>query len=176
MKKNYLINKYIFRFSLTVILISIFTLTIGQKIPIEFKNNSTQSDFYSFIYFGFPISIILTLFGTIKNQNTKLKNWIIGLSTILISTITFYVLVTFLFSIAFYAWTNAMILYRNKKDKNVTITEQIYDMGAFGYGKRRVTELKPFLKYFEIVKIIDTTKIDKKDWIKTNEEGNIHFP
>jgi hypothetical protein len=176
LKKIKLIYKFIFWLALTAIAISIFTLTFGQIIPIEFKNNTYQSDFYSFIFFGLPLSIGLTLFGTIKNQNNKLKNLLIGFSTIVLSVICFFVLVTSMFSIGFGAWTNETILYRNKSNEELTINQQIYDLGAFGYGKRRTAELKPFFKYFEIVKIIDTSKIDKTKWLKVNEEGDLHFP
>jgi hypothetical protein len=174
-KKNY-IFKFIFWLAIIVIAISVFALTIGQIIPIEFKNNTNQSDFYSYIYFGLPISISLTLFRTIKTRNNKLKNLLIGFSTIVLSVICFFVLVTSMFSIGFCAWTNETILYRNMNNKELTINQQIYDLGAFGYGKRRIAEIKPFLKYFEIVKIIDTTKIDKTKWLKINEEGDLHFP
>lgn len=176
MKKIKLLYALIFWLSLIVIAISIFTLTVGQIIPIEFKNNANQSDFYCFIFFVFPLSIGLTLFGTIKSQNNKLKNLIIGISTVVLSIICFFALVTSMFSIGFGAWTNETILYRNKNNKELTINQQIYDLGAFGYGKRRIAELKPFFKYFEIVKIIDTTKIDQTKWVKVNEESDLHFP
>lgn len=176
MGKIIFIYKFIFWLALTIIAISIFTLTIGQIIPIEFKNNTNQSDFYSFIFFGLPISICLTLFGTIKSKNNKSKNLLIGFLTIVLSIMCFLVLVTSIFSIGFGAWTNETILYRNKYNKELTIKQQIYDLGAFGYGKRRTAELKPFLNYFEIVKIVDTTKIDKTKWLKVNEEGDLNFP
>ncbi len=175
MKKIDFIYKFIFWLAIIAIVISIFTLTIGQIIPIEFNNNTYQSDFYSFIYFGLPISIGLTLFGTIKRQNDKLRNLLIGFLSIVLSFICFFVLVNSMFSIGFGAWTNETILYRNIQNKKLTINQQIYDLGAFGYGKRRIAEINPFLKYFEIVKLIDTTKIDKTKWVKINEEGDLNF-
>ena len=162
--------------AIIIIAISVFALTFGQIIPIEFKNNTIQSVFYTYMFFGLPISIGLTLFGTIKSQNNKLINLLIGFSTIVLSVICFFVLVTSMFSIGFGAWTNETILYRNNSNKEITINLQIYDLGAFGYGKRRTAEIKPFFKYFENVKIIDTTKIDKTKWLKVNEEGDMHFP
>jgi hypothetical protein len=176
LKKTNYIFKFIFWLAIVLIVISVFALTLGQIIPIEFNNNTNQSYFYSYIIFGLPISIGLTLFGTIKSQNKKFKNLLIGFSTIVLSIICFFVLVTSMFRIGFGAWTNETILYRNINNKELTINQQIYDLGAFGYGKRRTAEIIPFLKYFELVKIIDTTKIDKTKWLKVNEEGDLQFP
>ncbi len=176
MKKSNYIFKFIFWIAIIIIAISFFALTFGQIIPVEFNDNTNQSYFYNYMFFGLPISIGLTLFGTIKSQNSNLKNLLIVTSTIVLSVICFFVLVTSMFSIGFGAWTNEAILYRNKNNKELTINQQIYDLGAFGYGKRRMAEIKPFFNYFEIVKIIDTTKIDKSKWLKVNEEGDLHFP
>ena len=57
-----------------------------------------------------------------------------------------------------------------KSNPNRTINEQIYDIGAFGYGQKRIVELKPFLKYWHKVQQIDTTKIETEKWIRVEKK------
>ena len=165
-------------FWLTIIFIvsTIFILTIGQSLPIEFRDNKVKNDYYNFIFTFLPFSLLLTLFGTIKKKNPIGKNWVIGILTVMSVALTFFILVGIMFSVGFGGWTNEMILYRNKTNKNISINQQIFDVGALGYGGHRTAELTPFLKYFQIIKQIDTNKIDKTIWIFVNEEGDIHYP
>lgn len=69
-------------------------------------------------------------------------------------------------------WTNESILYRNKKDPNISINEQIWDAGALGSDRntKRIVKLKPLLRYCYQVTFIDTTQLNKTDWIFVNEE------
>lgn len=73
-------------------------------------------------------------------------------------------------------WTNESILYRNKKDSTISINEQIWDVGVLGSdrNRKRIVKLKPILRYFYQVTFIDTTRLNKTDWIFVNEEGYIH--
>ena len=78
--------------------------------------------------------------------------------------------------VGFGKWVNFKVLFRNKLNKNITINEQIYDVGAFGYGKRRIVKINATLKYILSVENIDTTKINKVEWNFVNENGNIKIP
>ena len=75
-------------------------------------------------------------------------------------------------------WTNETILYRNTKNKNITVNQQIWDVGTLGYDRdsRRIVKIRQVLKYFNQVKNIDTTRLDKNEWKLVNEEGDIHYP
>lgn len=171
-----IIRRTIFWLTIAFIVSTIFALTVGQYLPIEFKNNKTQSDYYFFAFSALPFSILLTLIGTIRRKYSKAKNWTIGVLTVLSAGLCFFILVNVMFSIGFGAWTNETILYRHKKDKSITINQQIFDVGVFGYGGHRTVQLTPFLKYFQTIKKVDTTNIDKSLWIFVNEEGDIYYP
>jgi hypothetical protein len=158
------------------IVLSVFVLTFGQALPIEFKNNKIQSDYYYFVFTALPFSFLLTLIDTINKKNTKARNWTIGIFTVLAAGVCFFILVDVIFSISFGAWKNETTLYRNKDNKNITINQQIFDVGALGYGGHRTAQLTPFLIYFQTIKQVDTAKIDKAHWIFVNEEGDIHYP
>ena len=164
------IKKAIFWLTIIFIVSSILALTAGQSLPIEFIDDKTQSDFYLFIFAALPLSFILTLFGTIRKKNKKNKNWTIGILTFLAAGLCFFFLLSVMFSVGFGAWTNETILYRNKNDKNITVNQQRFDIGALGYGSRRIVKLAPFLKWFQTVEQIDTAKIDKTQWTLVNEQ------
>ena len=123
---------------------------------------------------GFPIAILLTLFGTLKKENTKTRNWTYIGITILTSILSFILMISLIFNIGFGTWTTFAILYRNKTENKV-IKHQRYDIGALGYGRERIVEMKPFLKYWVLVTEVDTTKIDKKQWKFVNEAGDIKW-
>lgn len=67
-------------------------------------------------------------------------------------------------------WKTQEIIYRSLKDKNHRIEFQMQDAGAFGYN-RRLAEVKPFF-FFEITDEIDTARIDKKEWLRVEENVN----
>jgi hypothetical protein len=166
----------IFWLTIIFIIVALFALTIGQYLPVYFKNYKTQSNFYYLVFTGLPFAILLTLFGTLKREHSKYKNWTIGTLTVLSAGFSFFILMFIMFTIGFGAWTNETILYRNNDDKNITINQQIFDIGALGYGGRRTVKLKPLFVIFQTVENIDITKIDKAKWTYVNEDGDIHFP
>ena len=171
-----IILRTIFLLTIAVIVVTIFTLTVGQWLPIEFRDNKMQRTFYDFVYTTFPLSILLTLSGTIKKKNKRSRNWTIGSVTVLSTVLCYVILVGVMFSIGFGAWTNETILFVKKDNTNISINQQIFDIGALGTGAERTVQLSPFLTYFQKVKIIDTNKIDKAQWTFVNAEGDIHFP
>ena len=81
-----------------------------------------------------------------------------------------------MFKIGFGAWVNETILYCNKSNNQITINEQIFDAGALGYGSRRIVQTRPFFYYFQTIKQIDTTKLNKDEWKLINKEGDIREP
>jgi hypothetical protein len=171
-----LIRNIIFWLSIAYIISSLLVLTLGQSLPIELSDKKLQSDYYNFVFIALPFSILLTLIRTIRQKYPKAKNRKITVFTSLMAGLCIFILFNLMFSIGFGSWTNETILFRNKRDHNITIAQQIFDVGALGYGGRRTAELTPFLKYFQLIKQVDTSNIDKAQWIFVNEEANLHFP
>ena len=153
-------------------------LVLYSILFLEFKNSGYVSDLYSYLIFLIPLAILLTMAGTINKRNSKEKNSTVVWLTFFIAIVVFVVLFSMTMFIGFGGWRNEAILYRNNKDKNISINQQIWDVGALGYdrGSKRVVKLKPLLSYFYQVSIIDTTNLDKSEWIFVNEEGDIHYP
>lgn len=169
------IRKIIFWTAIAFIALTVFSLTIGQLLPYEFADYKTQHNFYDTIIFGLPFAVLLTLFWTLKKENSKIKNWIWGTLTVLASIVCFVGQLFMIFSFGFGAWTTVSTIYRHKTE-NREIKEQLYDIGAFGYGGKRIVEIKPVLTYWVLPTPIDTSIIDKNKWEYVNEQGDIKFP
>ncbi len=169
------ISNTVFWSAILFIALTLFSLTIGQKLPYEFANYKLSDSFYDIVMQGLPVAILFTLFGTLKRENTKTKNWTLIGITILVSILSFIIMTTIIFSVGFGTWKTYATIYRHKTENKV-IQEQIYDIGALGYGRHRIVELKPVLKYWVLPTEVDTTKIDKSQWQYLNEEADIKFP
>lgn len=169
------IKKTIFWTAIAFMVLTFFSLTIGQILPYEFADYKMMHNFYDTIIQGLPVAILLTLFGTIKRENTKAKNWTFLGVTVLTSIISFVIMVSLIFKIGFGAWTTVTTIYRHKTEDKV-IKEQLFDVGALGYGGQRIVEIKPILKYWVLPTTIDTLKINKNEWKFVNEQGDIKFP
>jgi hypothetical protein len=160
-----MIKRIIYKLSVTYIISIIFTFTIAQFLPISIKDINLRDECYYYLLIAFPFAILLTCFGTVKNKNKKIKNGIIIIVTIGLSIFSFVSIFPIYF-IILSTWSNDTVLYKNKYKSNVTIVEQIWDdMEPLKEREHRVVELRSFLKYFQIAQKIDTTKMDKSQWI-----------
>ena len=169
------IKSLIFWSAIIFIAITVFSLTIGQKVPYEFADYKLSQSFYDIIMLGFPIAILLTLFGTIKRKNSKSRNWTYVGITICTSLLSFVIMINLILTVGFGNWITYATIYRHKTENKV-IKDQLYDLGALGYGRDRIVELKPVFKYWVLPTEVDTTKIDKNKWKRVNEKGEIRFP
>ena len=161
--------KATFWLSITFILVTFYALTFGQSSTYEFADWQVSERFYDTIMPGLPIAILLTLTGTIKQANDDSKNATIILATMIGSGISFFVMVSMLFSVGFVTITNDSVLYRHKADPTTTIVAQTIGYGALGEDGHRVVKLEPFLHFWNKRTIVDTSKINKADWILANE-------
>lgn len=84
-------------------------------------------------------------------------------------------MVSLIFKIGFGAWTTVTTIYRHKTEGKL-IKEQLFDVGALGYGGRRIVEIKPILNFLILPTQIDTLSINKNEWLYVNEQGDLKFP
>ena len=109
-----LIRKILFWIAISFIALTVFSLTIGQILPYEFADNKIMHGYYDTIMQGLPIAILLTLVETVRKRNSKTKNLIFIVTTILTSVLSFVIMVSLMFQIGFGAWTTMTTIYRNK--------------------------------------------------------------
>ena len=151
--------------------ITIFALTIGQIIPIEFADWRDMHFFYDIILYGLPLAIIMTLGWTLKKNRLRKSNIKITVITIFISIFMVFGSFFLMFVYGFGAWMNEEIIYRNINKSEVTINQQRWDIGAFGYGDQRIVKLTPILGIYNWVSETDTSKIDNNEWILVKQQS-----
>ncbi|MGQ1947757.1 hypothetical protein ACT3CD_11730 [Geofilum sp. OHC36d9] len=156
--------------------IAIYAMTIGQTVPIEFIDWHHMHFFYDIILQGLPIAILLTLAWTLKKDRPKKTNIAIGILTPIIAGVMFFGIVFLMFSYGFGAWVDEQIIYENRENPNVTINQQLWDIGAFGYGGQRTVKLTPILGLWNWAEQIDTAEIKKENWTLVQKQGAINFP
>lgn len=155
---------------------AIYAMTIGQIVPIEFADWHHAHLFFDIIRQGLPIAILLTLVWTLKLDRPRKTNIAIAILTPIIAGGMFIGTIFIMFSFGFGAWVDWELVYENKENPTVTIKEQIWDIGALGYGGRRTVKLTPILGLWNWVEQIDTATLDKAKWTLVQKEGEIKSP
>jgi len=166
-----IILKTIFWLTIIFIIVTIYSLTFGQSSHYEFGDYKISSKFYDTIMQGLPIAILLTLTGTMKRTNEKSKNIVLIVLTVIGSAVSFFIMVSMIFSVGFDTITNDITLYRSKTNPAITITKQTLGRGAAGADGHRIVQLEPFLKFWNKVTIIDTIALNKSEWTFVNEKN-----
>lgn len=151
-------------------------MILFDAYSLEFKNQTTLGNLYLCSIIVIPVMLLLTMTGTIIKKNSTEKNGKIFGITLTLALGIFFTLLALGLRASFGGWTNEAILFRNKANKNISINEQIYDVGALGYDRnsKRIVKIKRVLKYFNQVMKMDTSKLNKEEWIFVNEIGDIH--
>lgn len=156
------ILKIIYFASLATICFCILTTILLKFIPLEFTNSTfDQYRFYSFL-----IALPLTLCGTIKQSD----RWHIILSkvagTILITFVAFFIIALALFA-DMCSWTTAKVLFQKINDPSTKIVLRSFGCGATDSSKPviKVFKIKEITKNVIWVTNIDTTTINRKDWV-----------
>jgi hypothetical protein len=165
-----IILKTVFGLIILFVVVTIYALTFGQNSTYEFADWKLSREFYDHIMQGLPIAVLLTLTGTIKRTNDKSKNITIIVATIIGSIVSFIIMVSMVFSVGFLTITNDTLLYKHKNNPTTTIMTQTIGQGAFGADGHRIVKLEPFLNFWNKISIIDTTTIDKSEWIFVNQQ------
>lgn len=166
------------RHILKVILLVYFS-SIGVVLILLLFSIHLQSTYSSgmqnIVVYGIPISILLTLFFTLSAKHKKSINLQFIIFTPIIAFCSFFA--TIFFALLFgNDWVNLSILYENKMNRKETINEQLWDVGALGYGGKRFVQVKPMFGIFEKVNEIDTSQINRDEWVWVNREGDLKMP
>lgn len=158
-------SKIIYWISLTLIFLFVVMPFVKQFTPFEITNNNLENSFAQIRFFGLPAAILLTLFKTIKPQNsTAIK------TTKIIFTICLSLLSIFILLIAGFAgmcrWTNNQVLFNNINDKTTKIILREFGCGATDSDTptSKVCKIKFILPSLIWVTDIDTNKIDRQIW------------
>lgn len=160
-------RKAIYLFSKAIIVLFFLTITLGQVLPVEFTNPNLKETYYSFILFGVPIAILLTLTGI--NRKTD-RTLVVARSilTPLIAIISFFVIINLMlrFDLGMTSWDEREILFHQKARPEVVVVKETGTVGVFGAKTTRIVKKTSFTPVFQMVQEVDTLLIDSKYWVK----------
>ena len=160
-------KKLIFWISISFLTFWILSPIILKLTGLEFNNAHFQQSFEKSRFFGIPICILLTLFGTFQATDQSGEKVLKVLSTIGITVFVFFFMTMTLFN-EMCIWTNGAVLFEHKQHKNVKIIERDYGCGATDSSLPIVQnfKIKEVTKYFAVFSTIDIEKIDQTKWTK----------
>jgi hypothetical protein len=143
---------------------------LGLFFQIEFIDYSTAIMFNKIPLYGIPISILLTLTGTLKTKDST--QWIIGKILITLGVLLTAVIIGFMSTLNPCGWMIGDTLFTKKGDSIEKIQVRDYDCGAVDSDKPnyRIFKIEKFGKYFLYTSEVDTNKINKSDWIRVKNE------
>ena len=164
-------NKIIYWTSLVLIFIFVIVPFVGQFTPLELTNDNFENSFEQFRFFGLPVVILLTLFGTLKTKDSTGTKTTKIVLTICVSLLSVFILFITVFA-GMCRWTNNKVLFHNINDKTTEIVLRDFGCGATDSGSPtyKVCKIKTILTSLIWVTDIDTTKIDRQIWQRVDNK------
>jgi len=157
------------RIILWFMIFGIITFTVGQYIPIYFTNQGIRIFYYLIVLSLTVITVYITAYKAmyLPHKDNRIYSGIISaITTILIFIVFAFITLGTIMT----DWTDAEIIYTNKNNSNIKIVSRYINEGAFGGGTEprdyEIVVNRPFTPFFKIETSIDTTKINKSDWVK----------
>jgi hypothetical protein len=166
-----LLRKFIFRISITIIVL-LLILAVGFKsLPLEFIDSHDEITFENLIFLGLPICILFTLTGTLKQKDTTANIIAKVLLTLFITFIPVFIACITIFD-SMCNWSTDKFLFENKNNNSDKIALRSFGCGAMDSGapSYKVFETKSFTSRMIWVTPIDTNKIDRLLWRRLDNQ------
>jgi hypothetical protein len=165
--------KIIFWTSIIFICLCVLIGIITHLLPIEI-DNKTENTYENILITWFPISILLTLSGTIKPNDTGRTMGFKFLLTIFTTGLFVFMIFATSLGSGMCGWTTIKVLFENKQNHSNKIVKRTFGCGATDSGSPllKIFEVKEISSYFIWVSEVDTNNIDRTNWarIENNEE------
>lgn len=143
---------------------------LGLFFQVEFVDYNTAIFFNKIKLYGIPISILLTLTGTLRPKDKT--GLIIGkiFATLGVLLIVFIIGIVSMFDLC--GWLIDDTLFTKKNDSTEKIQIRHYDCGAVDSDKPnyKIVKIEKIGKYFLYTSKVDTNKIDRNDWVRMKIE------
>ncbi len=140
----------------------------GQSFPLEFRTVEIEKNYYLAMLTSLAFSFIIYYYFKKRESNIKIytfKFLCLNAGVMVVYLCSIFFVITFL---GFGLWVDERIIYIKKSNPEISIKEQIFDIGTFGYGKRRIVKITPLSPFLQIASDIDTVKITKAEWNRLN--------
>jgi hypothetical protein len=147
-------------------------LSFGFKdLRLKWATDELETSFEGFRFYGIPVCILMTLFGTIRpNESTETLSIKVILTGIF-SVISFVCLVGVLFS-DMCTSSYHRVLFEEKVNTSHKIVERNFGCGATDSSPAPVSvfELWEVTPLFIWVEKVDTSQMDLNEWNRIEEE------
>lgn len=159
--------KIIYWTSILLLCFWILTAILGNFIPLEFAYNDSEFIYDSIRFYGFPIAILLTLTGTIKEKDTSgvIATKIFG--TIFVSAFSVFVMFMTLFA-GMCDWTTDKVFFENNKNPTTKIVQRSFGCGATDSSPATIKlfKVREFTRHLIWITSVDTSQINKNEWTR----------
>jgi hypothetical protein len=160
-------RKIVFGIALVFLFLWMISPIVRAVLNLEFASDSFKMDYKQFLFYAVPIAVILTLCGTLR----KLDKIVILLVKIF-GTLAIAVIFIGLIAISVFGdmciYTEKEVLFESKTKPDTKIVVREFGCGATDSQgpSESVFEIQYCNDYFIRTRKIDTTKIDRNEWIK----------
>lgn len=143
--------------------------------PLDFAS-SVDADRFDILFFGgIPAAILLMIsrIGFKTMNRTEKRNAIILGFLMSIGCFLIFVLYAFTsFGSSLCDYSNGRTLFISRTDPSIRIIFRYYGCGAVDSSPETpsTAKLKPFTRVFNYITPVDTSKINKEEWIRVEEE------
>ena len=124
------VSTIIFWTAIGLLLFWILSATFFQIFGLEFIDQELEDTFYGIRFWGVPICILLTLFGTFKLEHSRSHRITIFSLTVFVAMFSFFFMTLAILS-DMCSWTDRETLFVNKEDKSAQIIKREYGCGAW---------------------------------------------
>ena len=164
-------SKIIFWTSVTFIFFLVIVPFVAQFTPLEFTDGKLRNSIEQFRFFGLPVIILLTLFGTLKSKDRPE----IKIAKVVLTIVVSATPVLIFFAIAFGGrchWTESKTLFEKNNEKTTKMVLREFGCGATDSGRPtyKVAKVKKVYPALIWVTDIDTTKIDRNTWQRIDKK------
>lgn len=145
----------------------LFTLTVGEFLPFEFSSTQLSFIFYLIVLIGLPVFSIIEIRKLFVRLKNRVATTVLSIIFILISVFYFFYLIAFCLGNTMCGYIIDKTLFVNSKSTSIKIAVRHYDCGATDSGPAQyeMVKINSGLPMINFVTKIDTTILDKKDWI-----------
>lgn len=165
------LNKLIFWVSIAVIITWMITALFGKVIPLEIRIGKGGGVYQFFLFYALQTAVIFTLFGTLKQKDSKKKLIIKIILTCVIAAAASFLAVITIFS-GMCSWSTDRILLVKKDSPGTQIVLRRKGCGTEKgiYPLYKTCQVKYLISDLFWIKDIDTAQIDKKQWRQVNSD------
>ena len=154
--------RIIYWISIFLICFWVFLPLIKSFLSLEITDHEIEDTYDLIRFWGLPVAILLTLTGTIKQDDTS--DDVGGKVSLTLFVAGFSLFFVLLFNMC--DWSTSIVLFQNKEDSDIKIVEREYGCGATDGGEPiyKIFKVQELTKYFIRVTEIDTATIGRAEW------------